>query len=176
MEHGISHIPSSLKPHIASVFLGQDAVTDIVGKKLEMKAHHGFIYQLWSPSAWFVREAEKVEVRRWLEDGWRERKRTWMVVGLKTLVDADLVTGRSDFRDKVQGDNEEEQEEWEFPGERIYAIRYARVDMRFFESWECAPVRGTRWESHSSVLGGEGELEIVEAYLEEVEEAFADGH
>ncbi len=120
-------------------------------------------------------------MRRWLERSFEERKRVWIVVGLKTLVDADLIADPGPVkkgielagdvpRDEEDEQGEDVQQEWEFPGERIYAVSYAQVDLRFFESGECSPVRGPRWESHSRGLDGEGEVQVVEAVVEDVGE------
>jgi hypothetical protein len=176
---GTSHLSYKHKSQIAHVFLGDLDKTET--RNLKIGAHHGFIYSLYEPRAWFRKLCGKEDMRRWLEVSFEEKKRLWMVVGLKTLVDADLVAHPSPVqnrvelagdgpRDEVDDKGEDVQQEWEFPGERIYAVCYVPVDLSFFESSECSPVRGPRWESHSRVLDGEGEVQVVEAVVEDVGE------
>lgn len=163
----LAHLSPAQKRTLASVFLGAVQTSESPMGALTIQAHHGFVYQLWSPKAWFDKLCSNPPVRDWLESGYASKKEAWMVVGCKTIVNADFVAEERKLSEK---DSKEEEEEWEFPGERIYALALRKIEMRFFErkEGECF-IWGPIWESHSKVLGGEGEMEIVEASLEPVE-------
>jgi hypothetical protein len=163
---GLAHLNSAEKRSIARVFLGAATASESSIDELTITAHHGFIYSLWYPGRWLNKLCADPRVRTWLEEGYGQRKEAWMIVGCKTIVDADFV---AEEREAGRQDSREEEEEWAFPGERIYALQVTKVEMRFFERREGeVRMRGPVWESHSKVLGGEGELETVEASLDGV--------
>lgn len=185
----------------------QAAITRIFSTNWEKDSRSTFnvtakearIYALRRPKDIFKRLCELEAVRKWLQEGYLDKQKSYLVVGYRTLLNAKLVrrdhsstkvtgqarvpvgaaagvdptpTGEMDVQAGVgtkQGAGGEG--EFETIGERIYAICYRKVGFKFFKGVESAFLEpGNRWKSFSKTRGKAQEEEIVEADIEEKDE------
>jgi len=152
-------------------------------------AEEGRVYALRQPKAIFKKLCALEDVRKWLEEGFVDKQKTYLVIGYRTLLDAKLVRqterstniaaqGRAPIGAPAEVDPTPTSEmdtqaagghrnraggagEFETNGERIYAICYRKVGFKFFEGIDIAFLEsGNRWKSFSKTRGKtQGEVE-----------------
>jgi hypothetical protein len=144
------------------------------------------LYALSQPEAIFNRLCKLDEVKTWLEKKYIEEKKTYFVIGYRTLLNARIVrrhehsskqrTGGSTDEIGITGTVAQESSEagFETTGERIYAICYRKVCFRFLKGAENAMLGpDNRWKSVLPFREGEDNDEVVEAVTKEIDDVTA---
>lgn len=109
-----------------------------------VKAELARLYALRQPKAIFKTLCEMADVREWLEEGYKDKQNSYLIVGYRTLLDATLF-----------GPSKHTSEQ-EIVGERIYAICYRKVRYKFVKSAQRFFLEsGNRWKFSITRLAGE---------------------
>ncbi|KAK4960804.1 hypothetical protein LTR66_012869, partial [Elasticomyces elasticus] len=163
----------------------------------QVSADEGRIYALRQPKALFKQLCTLAKVRKWLQEGYLDKQDTYFVIGYRTLLNAKLIrqdqhsskvsaqgqvpigaaggvdpTPEGGMNVEVAGGHGQTaggEGEFETLGERIYAICYRKVDLKFFEGVDSAFLKsGNHWKSFSKTRGNaSAEDETLEADIED---------
>lgn len=160
--------------HVESDSFFKAAITRMFSAEWEKDSRSTFnvtakearIYALRRPKDIFKRLCELEAVRKWLQEGYLDKQKSYLVVGYRTLLNAKLIrqdqsstkvagqarvpvgavagvdptpTGEMDVQAGVGHEHRAGGEgEFETIGERIYAICYRKVGFKFFKGVESA--------------------------------------
>jgi hypothetical protein len=155
----------------------------------KVTADNGYIYMLKQPKSLFKKVVSGEAIKEWLEQEYRDGQETWFVIGYRTFVNAKLFRERHKSREasgkgaapigQPVGDGtgstdvevEVGHKSWdevigatETTGERIYAICYRRVILKFCKGKLQVRLDGyNTWKPFSATMG---ENEVEEEYIE----------
>ncbi|KAH9204252.1 hypothetical protein DL95DRAFT_497413 [Leptodontidium sp. 2 PMI_412] len=160
-------------------------------------------YSLDNSVPWFSDVVKLENTCRWIERAMKERgAKIYIVVGYRTLVDAEVTAINSDSSDShgrlqfpvsvlaggaplpiadpaieaFRGRSEENQSHYKAPGEKIYAVEYQRIRTAWFSSkiGNMKP-KAKVWKSYAGTRGTDSDDEdMVEAELDDTAESDID--
>ena len=163
-------------------------------------AEEGRIYELREPKKIFKKLCELDDVKQWLQDGYLDNQKTYFVIGYRTLLNAKLsrqehhsttASGKGNIpTGTLAGDptpsdqmdvelaighksKVDKEGEFETNGERIYAIGYRKVMLKFHQGIGTPYLKaGNIWETFTKTRGAApAENEVIEADIEEEDES-----